>query len=53
MKRILLFAVALAAMMAAGAQLAAGTWSVRQWLDGKSFEFQYNYGKNVLKLYGY
>ena len=27
--------------------------TVRQWLDGKSFEFQYNYGKNVLKLYGY
>ena len=27
--------------------------TVRQWLDGKNFEFQYNYGKNVLKLYGY
>ena len=26
---------------------------VREWLNDKSFEFQYEYGKNVLKWYGY
>ena len=28
-------------------------FTVRDWLNDKSFEFQYEYGKNVLKRYGY
>ena len=27
--------------------------TVREWLNDKSFDFQYEYGKNVLKWYGY
>ena len=28
-------------------------FTIRDWLNDKSFEFQYEYGKNVLKRYGY
>ncbi len=27
--------------------------TIRKWLDDKSFEFQYEYGKKILKRYGY
>ena len=27
--------------------------TVRKWLDGKSFDFQYEYGRAILQKYGY